>query len=135
MKILMIKRQLSLFLLTLILLVPALHKVLDKIPPNWFVAKFNNSIIGMVPGAILTSYYLIILLELTAPILFLIGLIQLNRNKKSMLFISFGFLICYFLFLTLTFGSFLVQDYDNGFRDFFYFIGVMLIERFHFNKE
>ena len=131
----MIRKKLSLILLVTILLVPAIHKILDQIPPNWFIQKFNDSIIGKIPGGISISYYLIILLEFTGPILILIGLIQMNRKKKHELFLSAGFSTCYLLFLTLTFGSFLVQDYDNGFKDFMYFIGVMLIEHLFFLNE
>jgi uncharacterized membrane protein YphA (DoxX/SURF4 family) len=134
-KLLMIRKQLILILLALILLIPAIHKILDQIPPDWFIQKFNDSFIGKIPGCISISYYLIILLEFTGPILFLIGLIQMNRKKKHEQFLSLGFLTCYLLFLTLTFGSFLVQDYDNGFKDFMYFISLMLIEYFFFSSN
>lgn len=130
-----IKKQLGLLLLVLILLVPAIHKVLGQMPPDWFIQKFNDSLIGKIPGCISTSYYLIIFLELIGPVLFLIGLIQMNRKKNHRQLLSFGFITCYILFLTLTFGSFLVQDYDNGFKDFMYFIGIMLLEHFLFGHE
>ena len=91
----MIRKQLSLILLVLILLVPAIHKILGQIPADWFIQKFNDSIIGKIPGGISISYYLIILLEFIGPILFLIGLIQMNRKKKYKQFLSVGFLTCY----------------------------------------
>lgn len=132
----MIRKNLSLILLATILLIPAIHKILDQIPPSWFIQKFNDSIIGNIPGGISISFYLIVLLEFTGPILILIGLIQMNRKKKYARFLSAGFSTYYLLFLTLTFGSFLVQDYDNGYKDFMYFIGVMLIEHLFFlNKK
>jgi len=130
-----IKKQLGLLLLVLVLLVPAIHKVLGQMPPDWFIQKFNDSLIGKIPGGISISYYFIILLELIGPILFLSGLIQMNRKKNYRQLLSFGFITCYILFLTLTFGSFLVQDYDNGFKDFMYFIGIILLEHFLFAHE
>lgn len=132
----MIRKNLSLLILATILLVPAIHKILDAMPPNWFIQKFNDSLIGKIPGGIPIAYYLIVLLEFAGPIFILMGMIQMNRKKNHQRLLSAGFTICYLLFLTLTFGSFLVQDYDNGFKDFMYFIGVMLIQHlFFFNNK
>jgi hypothetical protein len=129
------RKIISLLLLVVILIIPAIHKISDQIPANWFMNKFNDSLIGKVPGGVSFSYFFIILLEFAGPLLFSIGLFQMVRKKKSKLFIAFGFLNCYILFLTLTFGSFLVMDYDNGFKDFIYFIGIMLLEARYFSKD
>ena len=131
----MARKQLSLLLLIIILLIPAIHKILGPIPAAWFIEKFDDSIIGKVPGGISISYYIIILLECIAPLLLLTGLIQMTRQKEYQNIVSLGFLSCYTLFIILTFGSFLVQDYDNGFKDFMYFVGAMLIEHFMFPKN
>mgnify|MGYP000851892493 CR=1 FL=1 len=131
----MVRKKLSLLLLILILLIPAIHKVSNQIPPNWFIEKFSGSIIAMVPGGISICYLSIIILEFAGPAIFIIGLIQMIRKAEFKRIISMGFIVCYLLFLILTFGSFLVQDYDNGFKDFIYFVGVMLIERYHFSDE
>ena len=106
----MARKQLSLLLLIIILLIPAIHKILGPIPAAWFIEKFDDSIIGKVPGGISISYYIIILLECIAPLLLLTGLIQMTRQKEYQNIVSLGFLSCYTLFIILTFGSFLVQD-------------------------
>lgn len=131
----MLKKQLSLLLVIIVLLVPAIHKVLDFIPPNWFVDKFSDSLIGNIPAGITISYYLIIGLEFAGPILLLIAVFLMFQNKEYQRFISLGFIVCYVLFLILTFGSFLVQDYDNGFKDFIYFVGILLIEHIYFSPK
>lgn len=130
----LIKKQIILLLLVLILLVPAIHKLMGAIPADWFVTKFEHSLIGMLPGGISLAYILIILLEIVGPILILGAMLQILRKQAYQKILSTGFLIYYILFLVLTFGSFLVQDYDNGFKDFIYFVGVLLIERLYFSK-
>jgi hypothetical protein len=130
-----IKKQLALLLLIIILLTPALHKLTDSIPPDWFVGKFEKSLLGIIPGGLTFSYYLIISLELIGPILFMISMLLMFQKKPYQRFLSFGFLSCYFLFIILAFGSFLVQDYDNGFKDFMYFIGVLVIDQLYFSGK
>ncbi len=129
------KKQLALILLIVLLIVPAIHKLTDQIPPDWFTGKFKDSLIGDLPGGIHFSYYLIILLELLGPAFFIVGLSQKLLKQDSQRFISLGFLLCYILFLILTFGSFLVQDYDNGFKDFIYFVGIVVLERFYLGES
>lgn len=129
------KKQISLLLLILLLLVPAIHKLMAQIPPDWFMGKFEESLIAKIPGGLHLSFYLILLLEIIGPLFLLIALAQMNLKRAYSQFLGWGFTVYYGLFLLLTFGSFLVQDYDNGFKDFMYFIGVMVIERFYFSKE
>jgi hypothetical protein len=129
------KKYLTLILLILILLVPAIHKLIGPIPPDWFVGKFKDSLIGILPGGISLSYGLIILLEILGPVFLLIAMFQMLTKQAYQKFLSMGFITYYILFMILTFGSFLVQDYDNGFKDFMYFIAVLVIERFYFSKE
>jgi hypothetical protein len=59
----------------------------------------------------------------------------MHQKKAHQRSLSLGFLTCYVLFLTLTFGSFLVQDYDNGFKDFLYFVGILVIENVVFSTK
>ncbi|MDC1068575.1 hypothetical protein OAQ99_05380 [Candidatus Kapabacteria bacterium] len=127
------KKIIILLILIIILLVPALHKLTGDLPPAWFVGKFSDSLIGRVSGGITVSFYFIVFLELLGPIFLLISLIQLLRNKKYKATLSIGFINYYLLFLTLTFGSFLVQDYDNGFKDFIYFVGILIIDKLYFS--
>ncbi|MFT6802707.1 MAG: hypothetical protein ACI9GM_001473 [Salibacteraceae bacterium] len=107
---------------------------MDVIPPPWFIDKFSPSLISIFPFGVTFAYCFIILLELTGPIILFIGGIKNVYHKKGNSLISIGFTICYVLFLTLTFGSFLVQDYSNGFNDFMYFIGILVIEQIYFTQ-
>jgi hypothetical protein len=36
--------------------------------------------------------------------------------------------------LILFFGSFLVKDYDNGFNDFIYFVGILYLKNYTLGK-
>jgi len=129
------KKQLALLLLITILLVPAIHKLTSPIPPEWFKAKFENSLLGNIPKAITISYCIIILLELAGPLFLLISLVQISLNNAYEQWLRYGFTVYCILFIVLTFGSFLVQDYDNGFKDFMYFTAVLLIDNFLFDRS
>lgn len=129
-----IKKQLSLLLITIILLLAGLHKLNGTIPPDWFIGKFEKTFIGQIPGGLSISYWIIVLLELIGPILFGFAWVQMIRKKNYNRILSLGFLMCYILFIILTFGSFLVQDYDNGFMDFIYFVGILFIEHTFFKE-
>lgn len=131
----MIRKYLSLILLSVVLMVPAIHKVQGAIPPDWFVGKFSESFIGRIPGGILLSYCFIIFLEFVGPLFLLSALYLMMRKKDYKRILSLGFMACYTLFLILTFGSFLVEDYDNGFKDFMYFVGILLIDHVLFRTE
>ncbi len=130
-----LKKQLSLLLLVLLLLIPAIHKINATIPAEWFVNKFEKSLIGSFSWGIPMSYYLIIFLEITGPFFILLSMFLILFKKKYSTCLHIGFMIYYILFVILTFGSFLVQDYDNGFKDFIYFIGIMFIEQHYFREE
>ncbi len=135
-RITLIKRIGVLVLLILLLGVPGIHKLLGDIPPEWFQKKFAGSLIDAFPGSLSFSYILIIVLEVVGPVLFLVGAIRLEfLPDRQIKFIQYGFLVCYLLFLILTFGSFLVEDYGNGFNDFMYFVGVMLLEHLLFQNS
>lgn len=120
-----IKKYLAVGILIVLTGIPAFHKVTNAIPPNWFIEKFSNSFLGSVPAGIELSYVLIIILEIIGPLLLVIGLAsKLDKILQT------GFLLYYFLFLVLTFGSFLVEDYSNGFKDFTYFVGIFVLDKF-----
>ena len=110
----------------------AYHKLLGDFPPEWFVRKFENTFFGAIPSGLTIAFGSIVLLEVAIPVIFLIALIKkqfaLNSDEK-LNFLRVGFLLTLLLFVMLTFGSFLVQDYDNGFKDFLYFVGVYYLMR------
>lgn len=129
------RRHLILILLIIILLIPGIHKLTDQFPPEWFIGKFQDSIIGKVPGGLAISFTIIVFLEVLAPLFLIASIVQSLLKKDSEKFRTYGFTIYYVLFIILTFGSFLVQDYDNGFKDFLYFVGIAVLDRLYFSKE
>ena len=124
-----IERLLITLLLLLVAGIPAIHKLMGDIPPEWFQNKFGKSLIGMAPGGITGSYLIIILLEIAVPVLLIIGAVRGEWYAKEIgKFTEWGFSALMVLFVILFFGSFLVEDYSNGFFDFTYFVGVILLK-------
>ena len=131
----MVKKQFSLLILIIVLGLPAIHKITGDIPPEWFAIKFGDSLIGRFPGGVMTTYLIIMVLELMGSLLLLIGGIKMIINKDYNRWISRGFSVYYAVFSILTFGSFLVEDYDNGFKDFLYFVGVLIIDQVFYKSD
>lgn len=119
----------SLLILTLLTLIPGIHKVLGPFPPEWFTGLFKDSIIHKIPGGMTISFVTIVFIEITAGLLFIASIInQEFKGPKKIMFSTYGFHLTYVLFIVLFFGSFLIQNYDNGFNDFIYFVGVLVID-------
>ena len=124
------KKILTTLLLIIVLGVPAIHKITGPYPPDWFLNKFVDSIINQIPFGLKLSYTIIVLLEIAGPLLFIIGLLKKEHTENAdVKYINYGFYVCYTLFIILTFGSFLIEDYSNGFKDFTYFIGIVIIDQ------
>lgn len=106
----------------------AFQKISGLTIPEWFVNKFQDSIIGIIPFGIPLSFILITLLETTIAICMIVSLLkreyQVDANKVSL---NLGLDLSLVLFVILFFGSFLVGDYENGALDFLYFIGTLAI--------
>ena len=106
----------------------AFQKISGLAIPEWFVNKFQDSIIGIIPFGIPLSFILITLLETTIAICMIVSLLkreyQVDANKVSL---NLGLDLSLVLFVILFFGSFLVGDYENGALDFLYFIGNLAI--------
>jgi hypothetical protein len=102
--------------------IAGIHKLLGDFPPSWFYDKFKDTFLNWMPGGIWLSFVLIVVLEIAIAVLFSIALIKGEfKSQAKQTFSSFGFIASLALFVILFFGSFLVQDYDNGFNDFVYF--------------
>jgi hypothetical protein len=113
-----------------------IHKILGPFPPNWFREKFSDSIIGWVPGGIELSFGIIVFLELAIAGLFTIALIKREfAIGTPKIYSQLGFYFSLLLFLILFFGSFLIQNYDNGFFDFVYFGVTLYLMRYFMKLE
>ncbi len=69
-------RQIIIIPIILILGVPAIHKLSSDMPPDWFLAKFKGTWIDFFPKSIGISIFIIVVLEILAPMFFIIGLIK-----------------------------------------------------------
>jgi hypothetical protein len=115
--------------------IAGIHKLLGDFPPTWFYDKFKDTFLNWMPGGIWLSFVLIVVLELAIALLFMIAFIKGEfKSQAKQTFSHFGFLASLALFVILFFGSFLVQDYDNGFNDFVYF-GVTIFLMNYFLDE
>lgn len=127
-----------LLLLSLLFLtaIPGIHKLLGEQPPQWFHNLFDESLIGSIPFGVQASFTIIMLLELVAGLVFAVSLIgefwQVSWRNK---WIHCGFIMTQLLFVILFFGSFLVENYDNGFKDFIYLIAVVFVQLIFFVKK
>jgi hypothetical protein len=123
----------SLLILTFLTLIPAIHKLVNPIPAEWFIGLFKNSPINMIPGGLLFAYWILIILEFACGLLFTISIVSMEfKPTKILKFGKLGFHLTFILFIILFFGSFLIQNYDNGFNDFLYFVGVLFIYERYF---
>ncbi len=102
--------------------IAGIHKLLGDFPPAWFYGKFKETFLNALPNGIWLSFVLIVVLEIAIAVLFSIALIKGEfKSQAKQTFSYFGFIALLVLFVILFFGSFIVQDYDNGFNDFVYF--------------
>ena len=123
-----ITRSAILLIMALLAGIPAIHKITGGEVPEWFIKKFSDSLIDYVPGGITFSFILIVILESLIPLCFLIALSQGEKNhQRQSRFGEYGFLLSLLLFAILFFGSFLIENYDNGFNDFMYFCATLYL--------
>lgn len=117
--------------------IAGIHKLLGDFPPAWFYGKFKETFLNAITGGIWLSFVLIVVLEIAIAVLFSIALIKGEfKSQAKQTFSRFGFLASLALFVILFFGSFLVQDYDNGFNDFVYFgVTIFLMKYFMSGKD
>jgi hypothetical protein len=102
--------------------ITSIQKISGATVPEWFIKKFEATLIGAIPFGISLSFLTIILLEAMIALTFLASLLRKEYRKdadRSLL--SFGMDLSMLLFLILFFGSFLAADYNNGALDFMYF--------------
>jgi len=116
--------------------IAGIHKLIGDFPPTWFYGKFKETFLNAIPGGIWLSFVLIVVLELAIALLFMIAFIKGEfKSQAKQTFTHFGFLASLSLFVVLFFGSFLVQDYDNGFNDFMYFGVTVFLMKYFMNEK
>jgi hypothetical protein len=97
--------------------------------PEWFQNKFSESIIGLIPFGIPTCFLIITILEASISVLMILAIINKEYQSESVKkYLELGLDLSLLLFTILVFGSFLVQNYDNGALDFLYFIGTVYLK-------
>ena len=110
--------------------ITAFQKISGLAIPEWFIHKFENSFINLIPFGITISFIVITLLETSIAICMIFSLIKRECKLDSeRVNLNFGLDLALVLFLVLFFGSFLVGDYENGALDFLYFVGTLAIRK------
>lgn len=108
--------------------ITAFQKISGLAVPDWFIHKFEDSVIGLIPFGITFSFILITLLETTIAVCMIVSIFKREyKTESNKLSLNLGLDLALVLFLILFFGSFLVGDYENGALDFLYFIGTLAI--------
>lgn len=113
----------------------AYQKISGLTIPEWFHNKFSESIIGIIPFGIPIAFIIITILETSITLLMVFALYNKEYLKESkQKYLELGLDVSLILFTILVFGSFLVQNYDNGALDFLYFIGTLYLKNNLKNK-
>ena len=116
--------------------ITGLQKILGEFPPKWYIDKYSATLISWLPGGIVISFMIIVLLELAIASLFVLALLKGEfKESQTPKFSKWGFHVSLLLFLILFFGSFLAQSYDNGFMDFGYFAFTIYLMSFFEKRE
>ena len=133
----MIKRLFILLTYAFLGGITGIQKIMGEIPPKWYIDKYSATLINWVPGGVMISFLIIVLLELAIASLFVLALLKGEfKESQTPKFAKWGFMAALLLFLILFFGSFIAQSYDNGFMDFGYFaFTIFLMSFFEKAKE
>ena len=133
----MIKRLFILLTYAFLGGITGIQKIMGEFPPKWYIDKYSATLINWVPGGVMISFLIIVLLELAIASLFVLALLKGEfKESQTPKFAKWGFQVSLLLFLVLFFGSFLAQSYDNGFMDFGYFaFTIFLMSFFEKAKE
>jgi hypothetical protein len=130
------ERVLILLLYSFLAGLAGIHKLMGDFPPSWFNEKFKNSLIGLIPGGITLSFLIIVVLEIAIALVFAFALVKGEfKSDSPKTFSLWGFRLSLILFLILFFGSFLIQNYENGFQDFTYFVLTLFAMRVYLGVD
>ena len=133
----MIKRLFILLTYAFLGGITGIQKIMGEFPPKWYIDKYSATLINWVPGGVMISFLIIVLLELAIASLFVLALLKGEfKESQTPKYAKWGFMAALLLFLILFFGSFIAQSYDNGFMDFGYFaFTIFLMSFFEKAKE
>jgi predicted tellurium resistance membrane protein TerC len=133
----MIKRLFILLTYAFLGGITGIQKIMGEFPPKWYIDKYSATLINWVPGGVMISFLIIVLLELAIASLFVLALLKGEfKESQTPKYAKWGFMAALLLFLILFFGSFIAQSYDNGFMDFGYFaFTIYLMSFFEKAKE
>jgi hypothetical protein len=110
--------------------ITSLQKIIPLEIPEWFINKFQATLIGKFPYGLAISFLIITILESSISLLILISIIKKEfKTINEIRFFNMALDLSLILFLVLFFGSFLANDYENGALDFIYFIGTYFISQ------
>lgn len=89
--------------------------------PEWFISSFSKTFLGVVPGAIPASFYLIAFGEVVLAAVFTASILSfLRQHKNAVKLLELGLMGSLFLFIFLGFGQRLVGEYSASAQLFYY---------------
>jgi len=112
----------------------AIAKLLSGMP-SWFPGKFGKTFLGTFPG-LTATFWLLALSESLALVLALVALLRLEfRERKPATFLPAMLAWSLFVFVQLSFGQWLTNEFNGAFQQFMYFTGTLLALQFVINAS
>jgi hypothetical protein len=107
----------------------AIGKVMSGMP-SWFPGKFDKTFLGTFPG-LTATFWLLALSELLALTLAVAALARLEfLERKPVAFLPAALAWSLFVFVQLSFGQWLTNEFNGAFQQFMYFSGTLLALQF-----
>lgn len=103
--------------------------------PDDFISQFGDTWLNIFPWGLSLTYYFLALLEGTAFVLFIISAAKMEWLKNSdKIYLRLGLLLSMFIFIVLSYGLRLTEQFGGTANAFFYF-GVTLFALFLAERE
>ena len=110
-------------------------KWIEEGVPQHFVDRFSDTVLSILPGGMIFSFYTIAIAETFALALFLISVFKMEWLSESRkIYLESGLVLSLFIFLILGFGLRLAGEY-GGAADLFFYFGVTLIALYVVEKS
>lgn len=98
--------------------------------PDWFVTQFHDTLLALLPGGLVVSFYFIAFLEATTTLVFVTSLARREfLQDRSPKFLSLALIAAMATFAVLGFGLRLSHDFNGAFQLFGYFALTFLIAK------